>query len=235
MDHGEAIQMMAAERYLMDELTPEQRDAFEQHVFECQECALDLRAGAAFIIEAKNQLPELASPHTSTASDQFDRPEPRTSRKRWSFFWQPAFAVPVFAVMLAVIAYQNVTTIPSLRRSAIEPHVLYSNPIHVETRGAAHSVVQADRAEGLALSIEVPQSSTYSSFTFELDDPTAKKVWTHTVTQSNSGAANDGVISLVIPASGLREASYTLSIWATTPQNDRVEIDRRTLDIQFAN
>ena len=49
MDHGEALQMMAAERYLLDELTPEERDAFELHMFGCHECALDLRAGAAFM------------------------------------------------------------------------------------------------------------------------------------------------------------------------------------------
>ena len=61
MDHNEAIQQMVAERYLLGELTAEQRDAFEEHAFDCPECSLDLRAGAAFIDTAKVELPKLAA------------------------------------------------------------------------------------------------------------------------------------------------------------------------------
>lgn len=59
MEHSEALKEMTAERYLLDELTPEVREEFEQHMFDCQECAFDIRAGAAFVDEAKTQLPEL--------------------------------------------------------------------------------------------------------------------------------------------------------------------------------
>jgi len=233
MDHGEALQMMAAERYLLDELTPEERDAFELHMFGCQECALDLRAGAAFISEAKAQLPGLApqdSPSIPT------KPAPAALKKPkkpgWSFLWQPAFAVPVFALMLAVIAYQNFSAIPSLRRSASEPKIAYSNPIHIGTRGAAHTAVNADRNEGLALSLGLPQSSMYSSYVFELYDPNGKQFWTHAVSLPTE---DESIVSLVIPGSGLREGSYTLAISGITPQNGRVEIDRRVLDVQFKN
>ena len=141
MDHGEATQMMAAERYLLDELSPEQRDAFEQHLFCCPDCALYIRAGAAFINEARSQLSKDAiAPAASPPASL-----PRQKKSPWSWLWQPAFAVPVFATLLAVVAFQNFSTIPSLRRSATEPRVLYSNPIHAGTRGAAHTAVQADR------------------------------------------------------------------------------------------
>ena len=49
---------MATERYLLEELSPELREAFEEHMFECPECALDVRAGNVFLSEAKEQLPE---------------------------------------------------------------------------------------------------------------------------------------------------------------------------------
>ena len=35
MDHSEAVQLMATERYLLGELSPDQREAFEEHFFEC--------------------------------------------------------------------------------------------------------------------------------------------------------------------------------------------------------
>ena len=234
MDHGEALQMMAAERYLLDELTPDERDAFELHMFGCQECALDIRAGAAFITEAKTQLREM-DPQVSPPLPAKSAPATEPKKKRWSFLWQPAFAMPAFAALLAVIAFQNVSTIPSLRKSATEPRVLYSNPIHTGARGLGHTSVQADRKQGLALSIELPHSSSYSSFVFELDDPTGKKVWTQSIARLNADSDSDSVVSLTVPASGLQQGSYTLNIWATTPQNNRVDVDRRILDVQFGN
>jgi len=61
MEHTEAIEKMAAERYLLGELAPEELEAFEEHVFDCPDCILDLRAGEAFVAEAKVQLPELTT------------------------------------------------------------------------------------------------------------------------------------------------------------------------------
>jgi len=232
MDHGEALQMMAAERYLLDELTLEERDAFEPHMFGCQECALDIRAGAAFITEAKSLLPDLAEPASTSVPEIPAHPKPQSKKKSWSFLWQPAFALPVFAMMLAIIAYQNFSAIPSLRRAASEPKVLYSNPIHLGTRGAAHSAVRADRNGGLALSLDLPQSANYASYSFELNDPNGKQFWTHTISR---GTGDEDIVSLVIPASKLQAGSYTLAISAMTPQNERVEIDRRLLDVQFGN
>jgi len=232
MDHGEALKMMAAERYLLDELTPEERDAFELHMFDCQECALDLRAGTAFINEAKSQLGgmELDSPAPITRKPALGDPDAK--KKRWSFLWQPAFAMPVFAMLLAVIAYQNFSAIPSLRRAATEPRVLYSNPIHIGTRGDVHTPVQADRREGLSLSLALPQSSTYASCVFELYDPSGKQFWTRNVSR---GTGDESLVTLVVPGAGLRPGSYTLAIVGVTPQNERVEIDRRILDVQFEN
>ena len=55
MDHQQATQLMAVEKYLLDELTPEVRDQFEEHFFDCQECATDLRATAGFMDAAKKE------------------------------------------------------------------------------------------------------------------------------------------------------------------------------------
>jgi len=61
MNHNEAMQELATERYLLDELSPELREAFEEHMFDCQECAFDVRAGNVFLSEAKVQLPQIAA------------------------------------------------------------------------------------------------------------------------------------------------------------------------------
>lgn len=229
MNHSDAIERMAAERYLLDELTPEEREAFEEHVFDCPECALDLRAGSAFITEAKAQLPEMVS----QSSVRIAQPAKTDAKKMgWSWF-KPAFAIPVFAVLLALIAYQNLSVIPGLKRAAIEPRVLHSTAIHIGTRGSPHTAITADRTEGLALSFELPQTSAYLSYVFELYDPKGKQVWSHTIAGSTTDSPDDGIVSLIVPGAGLRAGSYILTISGVTPQNTRVEIDRRTLDVQF--
>ena len=49
MTHADAASTQAVERYLLGELSSQQRDEFEAHLFDCPECAEDLRAAAIFL------------------------------------------------------------------------------------------------------------------------------------------------------------------------------------------
>ena len=53
MEHDEAIRSQAAERYAAHELSPTERDAFEEHFFDCQACADDVRFELAFRANAR--------------------------------------------------------------------------------------------------------------------------------------------------------------------------------------
>lgn len=52
-EHQQAIESMAAERYLLGEMTVEERDAFENHYFDCRVCAEDISTAAAFAANAR--------------------------------------------------------------------------------------------------------------------------------------------------------------------------------------
>jgi hypothetical protein len=225
MNHEQAIQEMATERYLLDELSPELREAFEEHMFDCTECALDVRAGNVFWSEAKAQLPEL----TRQAAAEMPRTEPARNRKPWwSFITMPAFAAPVFATLLTVVIFQNVSTIPSLRFAAMEPRIIAPSSLHADTRGSEATVVQADRKQGAAVLIGLPQG--YSSYEVALNDPQGKRVWSTTVT-----APDTGTLSLSIPGMGLKEGSYSLNLAGISPQGARTELGRRVLDVHFSD
>jgi len=60
MDHNEVVRQKLTEKYLLNELESEQRDEFEEHYFECPECALDIRAGSEFVESSKVILGHLA-------------------------------------------------------------------------------------------------------------------------------------------------------------------------------
>ena len=46
MDHETAVRLQAAERYLLDQFSPEERRGFEEHFFGCPECADQVRAAS---------------------------------------------------------------------------------------------------------------------------------------------------------------------------------------------
>jgi hypothetical protein len=231
MEHTEAVQQMAVERYLLDELTPEIRDEFEEHLFDCAECSLDLRAGAAFVEEAKLQLPNLTPDLASSALAAAPRRAPRT--RDWFAWLRPAYALPAFAALLVVIGYQNFATIPGLRSAARQPRLAPWVSFHTGTRGDAHLAVAAAKKEGAVLLIEVPQDNDFAGYSFDLYDPQGKRFWTQTAPAANAAAMAGGAFSLTIPSAGLEQASYTLVVSGITPQGGRTEIDRRILDVHF--
>lgn len=237
MNHDEAVQEMATERYLLDELSPELREAFEEHMFDCQECAFDVRAGNVFLTEAKVQLPAIvAAPAATEAARPEANPQAYPALRQpkktwWSFLTAPAFAAPAFAMLLAVIAFQNISTIPSLRSAATEPRMLPWTSLHMGTRGAEPTVVQADRKQGAVILIELPQQPVYTSYAVDLFDPQGKRIWTQTVTASQNDGA--GTLSLLIPGAGLEQGSYALNLAGISPQGARTELGRRSLDVHL--
>jgi hypothetical protein len=227
MNHEQAVEEMATERYLLDELSPELRDAFEEHMFECQECALDVRAASVFLTEAKAQLPELTAPAAPQAGRVTLGPASARAKKPWwSVFAMPAFALPALAALLAVIAFQNVSTIPSLESALRQPRIIPWSSLHAGTRGTEATVVEADRRQGALVLIDVPQG--YASFDLDLYDPQGKRLWTTTVSSPASGT-----LPLVIPGAGLQEGSYSLNLTGISPQGARTELGRRVLDVHF--
>ena len=55
MDHTAVVREKTTERYLLNELDPEVRDEFEEHYFDCPECAQDVSAAATFVEQSKSR------------------------------------------------------------------------------------------------------------------------------------------------------------------------------------
>jgi len=225
MEHGEAVQQKAAERYLLNELSPEARDAFEGHFFDCRECALDLRAAAAFIDEAKAQLPALQTQA---------RPAVSQERRTW-FAWAsplftPAFAAPAFAALLLVVGYQNAVTLPGLRAAATQPHLVALDVLHTGVRGDEVKTIAADRKLGATLPFDLPRQG-YASYALTLVDPAGKQVLATTV--AAPGENDDKQLGLDLPGAGLTAGKYTLVISGVDAKNAATEISRTAFEIQL--
>jgi hypothetical protein len=53
MTHEDAIQTYAAERYLLREMTEDEQGIFEEHFFDCAECAADVTDGTRMMIAGR--------------------------------------------------------------------------------------------------------------------------------------------------------------------------------------
>jgi len=232
MDHSEATNRMAVERYLLDELDPQDREAFEEHMFDCQECAMDVRTADAFVEEARHQLPGFpaAAPAPASPFSPGSKAKKHRGFPLRIFSWGPALAVPAFASLLGLIAYQNLATIPKLRTAA-EPRIAPWSPVHLGARGSGPILVQADRDLGAVVLIQLSQSVVYPTYILDLYDANERLLWSRTVPAP--GPASEGTLSLVLPSAGVAPGTSTLAVSGISPQGGRKEIDRRVLDVHF--
>jgi hypothetical protein len=106
MDHLHIVKHYAVEKYLLDELTPGERDDFEAHIFDCEECALDLRLTDVFMQHTRKELEAMPA----------NRPIAETPRGKLLDFFRPMWVVPALAAMLMVVAYQNLVVYPGLKQ-----------------------------------------------------------------------------------------------------------------------
>src|SRR5439155_19695064 len=95
-----AIRLQAAVKYVLGELSQAQRDEYEEHYFDCAECAVDIKALATFADTAREVMRQEKSNNLALA--------PGAARPAWLRWLQPVVAVPAFAALLFLIGYANV-------------------------------------------------------------------------------------------------------------------------------
>jgi Putative zinc-finger len=203
MDHNQATQLTASEKYLLDELTPEEREEFEQHFFDCQECALDLQATDAFINAVKHEF--TVNPVRKTGFSH-------VSKRPLATFWPAAIAWFALAASLLVIVYQNVIFFPHLENQIAElkaPEILPSLSLFSgNSRGGKVSVADVVAGKPFLLSLDLPAEERFSSYSCLLYAPSGSLSWQVEV---SSQLAKD-TVSIRVPSVGQQSGDYTLAV-----------------------
>ncbi len=217
MNHEEAIRIKGTEQYLLNELSPELRDQFEEHFFECAECANDLRAGALLIEESKAIFAaEAVAPPSEVPSLLVTRPS-------WWAWLRPAIAVPVIALLLAVVAYQNW---PSKR----SPQVLQAAYVNIGSRGAAVPTISTSKGQGFLLRLTVPPDQTYSSYSADIYAPDAKLSWSVKLPVS---AGQDSYF-IQVPAGSYNDGVYSVAIRGMAADGNTAELGRGSFELHIS-
>jgi hypothetical protein len=101
MTHENAVETMAAERYLLDEMSELERHTFEEHFFDCSECAEEMRLGNRLRHDARGVFPDRA-PGRVLRTDEFS---PRR-RPMWVPPLKVAMPWAAAAVLALALTYQ---------------------------------------------------------------------------------------------------------------------------------
>jgi len=143
MSHDTAVATMAAERYLLDELTEAERDTFEEHYFTCPECAEEVRAGEAM----RREMQDVFRVTRERAPLPF-----RPPARRW-FHSTGVLPWAVAAVLVLAVGYQSAVVIPSLRGLS-DAQVLSPLVLRPASRGAVPVVTVDAGVRFVSLSFE---------------------------------------------------------------------------------
>jgi hypothetical protein len=224
MDHTLVVRQKMTERYLLGELDSEARDEFEEHYFDCRECALDLQAGSLFVEQGKAVLAAETPQRLTTAT--YIPAAPQTG---WLAWLRPASMVPVLALLLAVIGYQNLVTYPRLQQALNSPRVLPWASLNIGTYGAEAPAITLGANQGFLLFVRIPSDGAYSSYTTDLYNPEGKLEWTLT-TPATSGQDQ---WPLHIPGASRKTGTYTLAVHGTTAQGKSAEVGRALFELQI--
>jgi hypothetical protein len=209
MDHNEATQRMAVERYLLDEFGPEEREAFEEHFFSCSQCAQEVREAAALIENAKAIFAREKSLQARSSPAPAHIAAADIPKRDWFAWLRPSVAVPAFALLLVVVGFQNLVQLPALERSltAMNSPLLLPSAYLASgsSRGEEH-VITAKAGQPVLLLIDIPGPAN-TAYVAELYDASGGKEWSLAIPE---GATKES-LPLRIPATQ-RAGSYSLVV-----------------------
>jgi hypothetical protein len=202
MNHALSIESKAAERYLLGELLPLEREDFEQHFFECPQCANDVCAGSALAHGAYKFFSEVPVETVAPIRQTTARP-----RRPW-FAFPVGIPAAAAVALLTFTAYQNAILLPGLHRIAAEsarPRLLPSAVLVPASRSAPPSVSVPASAPFFQLSLALPPIRSSGKYSCELRDR-ARSLWSMQV----SVTAMAEEINLLVPAGQLADGAYEI-------------------------
>ena len=201
MDHELAAKELLAERYLLGELNANERADFEEHFFDCTECAASVRDGAAFLDSGKAFV---------RAGRRF---------RRWPVLttWIPSAVAAALAVVVAVQNFVPRTTpqMPGMR-------VLHG--IQLEpTRGEPVNIVHA--GELALLNVNIAPDEPYPSYICELRDASSRVLKAQPVTKEEASQ----IVPLLLDP--LPAGSYVVVVYGVPEGGNRREIARYPVNV----
>jgi hypothetical protein len=185
MDHQEALAAQAVERYLLNDLGSSLKESFEEHFFDCPDCAAALREHEVFMANAKVVLRE-----TPAAPPLPAMPKPGLLEAFRPWLRWPVLVPAMAAILIAFILIRNFNGgSQPVSEAVTAADIVFHHNLNPQVRGAASDV---DR-------FSIPAGATKVQFDIDMlpgSDPSvhrwAKYHWEVKDASGHVLAASDG-------------------------------------------
>jgi hypothetical protein len=199
MDHLDAENMKAVERYMLGDLTVSEVEEFERHFFDCPQCSEELRALTIFQENARAVFSE-----QDLAPVPASVPVPKSAAGWWGGF-SPLFgsrqwAMALGALLIGIFAGYGVFA-PHESAQSVSAY-----PLYAQARGEETIVSPAAASKFYTLYLDKTWDGDYSSYRAVLLDAAGTEQSTVPV---NVGAPGEA-IHMLIPSHQFAAGKYVL-------------------------
>jgi hypothetical protein len=213
MSHDQAVSSQAPERYLLGELEPAERDAFEGHYFDCTACFNEIKRGSQFLSYSREVLgPEPEKSGLAAWLGDLRRPA-------------PAFVTAALLCALGIGTYQQVQ-LADTRRPKVEASYYVPN----EVKGPAKAI-SVPRKSQLSLSADFTPSSEFASYRVQIVSESGKVEYTLPIIANETGYST----TIGLPASSLRAGTYHLVIQGVRGDGTASKLSSGSFDLKFVD
>jgi Putative zinc-finger len=211
MEHKEAIRIQASDRYLLGELPATERDAFEEHFFECAICAEDVQFGAVLADNSKAVFTDPSFRQATAAPDK------RRSEK-WAWLRFPQL-IPVGAA-LAFAAFSGVEAVEIAHLR--QPRVVSAAVIPAASKGDIR-VIQAKANEPFVqLWFNVDAIDSPGPYRCSLLSESGKQLFSLVAPAPKPGEP----LAIQLPSTSLAPGRYTMILRAPIAGGAERDVDR---------
>jgi putative zinc finger protein len=220
IDHEQAIREMMVERYLLDELRPQQRDAFEAHLFDCSACFEQVRAGTEFV----HCVREIGVEGVPAP------PQPGTGGWR-RFFGGMDQPVPALAAILLVAAIGfNVYQHQLLSRQK-GPRLEWSYTLTgIAHGGGPGQNIEVPRGAVLGLSVEYQRRGELTSYGVRILSDSGEVRASLPILHDQG----DGMAKIMVSSDFLEPGRYSVVVWGRTNDGNETEVGHGAFELQFS-
>jgi hypothetical protein len=216
VNHDEAVKSLMAERYLLGELNAVERDAYEEHLFSCDICFEQVKAGTEFVGHLKRIGTDELHPALATGL---------VARVITNLRQPATLAGYVLLICVSGLSIYQYKTIAGLRRPQVTPGFFLSDG----ARAGGVKVLVVPANTRFDLSIQLLQSGDFSSYEGQILDQSEhiKSSFPISVEQTKD------TIHLLVDSSVFGSGSYSLVINGLAPDGRKTEITRYRFQLQI--
>jgi hypothetical protein len=225
MEHELVAAQNMTERYLLNELDPTARDEFEEHYFNCAACAADVQAASLLVEKIKDGA--IADPERRASLAA----APIPIGSAWHGWLRPALVIPVMAVLLMVVGYQNLVTYPHLAHQLNSPQILPYAQVNLDTYASEGPTITPQPGQAFLLLVRIPPGDVYSSYTADLYNPAGKLEWSFAFTIPASSQQDHW--PLQVPGGNREAGRYSLKVRGVTASGESKDVGSTSFELQI--